>query len=185
MREQDVKKNPEKYANINLPFTNYRCNKIAQKIIRIIKNITPEFKINFCWSNINLDRFFSPKLKMSKPILEKNDLIYNFSCECSDVYIGETKRMLQTRANEHFNKGTIKLHIDKCELYQNNLLNILNEKPTHNKKEKSEKFFHQKFSIIHNNLSYWNDRKTSEALYIKLNKPKLNSQVKHKKIQII
>ena len=95
IREKDATENPDNYANISLPFTDFRCEKIAQKIIRVIKNVTPDFNLNFCWSNINLDRMVSPKLKSKKSCLEKNDLIYEFECECNEKCHGETKRRLK------------------------------------------------------------------------------------------
>ena len=81
----------EKEITGNPPFIDYRCEKVARKIIKIIKNYTPEFNVNVCWSNITLERIFSPKLKLKKATFEKLNFIYQFECECGEKYIGETR----------------------------------------------------------------------------------------------
>ena len=78
LRADEMRDHPERNANIVLPFTHQRCEKIVKKIIKIVKSVTPLFKINFCWTNIKLDRFFSPKLKLSKPMLDQNALVYRY-----------------------------------------------------------------------------------------------------------
>ena len=48
-----------------------------------------------------------------------NNCIYKYDCTCGQVYIGETKRRLQIRANEH-GRNTVKsrspmmTHINEC-----------------------------------------------------------------------
>ena len=186
IREKNITDNPEKFSNISIPYTDHRCAKIAQNIIRIIKNITPDFNVNFCWSNITLDRIFSPKLKLKKPLLEQKELVYEFECVCGEKYLGETKQQLKNRIYQHgYYSQAIKKHIEECQTYQANLNIKINEIPTYLENDETIKFFESRFKIIHTNLSSTNDRKICEGLYIKLFKPKLNEQVVRRAIQII
>ena len=113
----------------------YRCEKVARKIISTIKNYTPEFNVNVCWSNITLERIFGPKLKFKKSTLKKLDMIYEFKCECGEKYIGETRRQLTSRISEHERDGknptAIQIHVKKFQEYKNNIEKIINETLTH------------------------------------------------------
>ena len=137
LRERDFEEHPERNANISLPFTSERCEKIVKKIIKTIKNVTPLFKVNFCWQNIKMERFFSPKLKLSKPILEQNALVYKFTCDCELVDIGETKRRLKKCIEDHYrsnlnsNQNTaIRQHITTCTNYKEILSQNLGGEPS-------------------------------------------------------
>ena len=46
-------------------------------------------------------------------------------------------------------------------------------------------FFNDCFSIEHTNLSFYEERKVAEGYYIKLNRPKLNEQIQHRKVKLI
>ena len=142
-RDKEIQEHPERNANITLPFTSPRCEKIIKKVIKIIKTATPLFKVNFCWVNIKLEKLFSPKLKLSKPPLDQNALVYKFTCDCNESYIGETKRRLRTRIADHHynnvkkptNNTAVYQHIAQCldynELLSQNLSQSVGEEPSH------------------------------------------------------
>ena len=102
-KEREVKENIHRSFNLSLSYTHNRCEKVAAKIKNLIKNVTPEFKLNFCWKNIRLSNYFSPKLKLHVPLEEKNGTVYTFTCLCETKtsYIGESKRQLYKRIYEH------------------------------------------------------------------------------------
>ena len=188
-REREYKENPERQANIVLPFTHQRCEKIAKKIIKIVKNVTPLFKINFSWTNIKLQRFFSPKLKLSKPILEQNGLVYKFLCNCEQSYVGETKRRLRTRIAEHFrdNKNVIQntavfQHIKTCPNYKEILSSNLGEEPT---RIQRKHFLEDHFKIVGSQLQNYRDRTSYESIIITMTNPKLNEQVRHSTVNLL
>ena len=51
------------FQNITLPFTDFRCSKIASEIKLLIRKICPNFTLNFSFTNIKLKNFISPLLK--------------------------------------------------------------------------------------------------------------------------
>ena len=89
------------FQNITLPFTDFKCGKIAFEIKSLIRKICPNFTLNFSFTNIKLKNFISPLLKpkISKEL--KSGLIYEFKCPCSESYIGETKQLLCYRVQQH------------------------------------------------------------------------------------
>ena len=102
-RQNMIRENQHKYFNLSLPYTSHACQKIGQKMQRLIKKFTPSFSLNLCWKSLRLSNHFSHKLKMHIPCLEKSGLVYSMKCvePCSSVYIGETKRVLRQRITKH------------------------------------------------------------------------------------
>ena len=85
-----------------MPFTARSCETIGYNLLRITKSITPEYSLNVCWTTEKLARFYSPRLKLSTPSLEKISCVYEFKCPgCDSYYLGETKRRLTARTEEH------------------------------------------------------------------------------------
>ena len=104
----------------------------------------------------------APKDKDPKP--KKQGVIYDFKCnipECKSRYIGETKRMLEERYDEHRKRdnSALKLHQDSCE----HPLPDINDKSLR----------------IIDTESNWSKRKILEAAYIKANDPNLNANIGH------
>ena len=76
-------------------------------------------------------------------------IVYKFECSCSKVYIGESKRQLLTRIDEHADRKydtAVSRHIEKCSEYLNNLKDELGSSPTDDEKLK---FINKKFSLTH------------------------------------
>ena len=90
-----------------------------------------------------------PKLntcvRRPSPLLARN-LVYKYSCQCGQVYVGETLRRLSVRAKEHNAKN--------APLFKHTL-------------ECGFSFDSSNFSIIARNLQGREARKRCEALYIK------------------
>ena len=94
--------------------------------------------------------------------------------------MGETKRRLCSRIKEHGRpscKTAISEHILTCPVYKNSIDENLGDQL--NPSSESH------FQIIHQNLNRYNQRKTFEAITIEMLKPKLNEQVKSRKVKLI
>ena len=104
--------------------------------------------------------------------------IYQFNCECSSHYIGQSSRPLLERLKEHQQPSRAKdiyYHILKCPLYQEKLkLSTvpLTQKSTFN-------FFKKHFKIIRKGFKSRNELIRTEAFYIRVKKPDLNDQKDH------
>ena len=177
----------------SLPFTAFICEKFSQKIIKILKNLTPEYNLNFCWQTIKLSSVITPKLKFIQPSFSKPNVIYEFKCECGDNYIGETRRRLIDRISDHNRKsgGTVVYaHREACQVYQSKLTQRIDEvkykyvtilrtkkvPPSERRKEMLE-FYKNHFKIVSSNFRKQRDRKVSEAIFIKMKNPNLNKQI--------
>ena len=184
-REEEAQKFPERHFNFCIPFTSPRCDKVGQKMQKIIKYYTPLYTVNYGWKTLKLSKLFSPKLKHSIPDLEKCGVVYEFKCYCQLSYIGETQQQFCKRIQEHnqpCRKTAIFNHIDSCDTYKTALTAELGSKPT--PKEKIN-FITKQFVAKSTGLTNYHERKTQEAIFIRLEKPALNAQVAHKNISLI
>ena len=59
------KLHPERFYSLTLDFNSQRCDKIGSKIIRILKTITPQYRLNLAWRNQTVAQYYSPRLKLS------------------------------------------------------------------------------------------------------------------------
>ena len=186
-KEQEFRENSHRSFNLSLSYTHHRCQKVAAKIIGIIKNTTPLFKLNICWKNIRLSNYFSPKLKLHVPLEEKNGTVYQFNCPCKPenlAYIGESKRQLYRRIYEHnrIKDSPIYNHIQSCNEYQTKLISDYGVSPTPFDRRE---FIKKCFKPLHTSSSNYFKRTRLEAIAIRLNCPPLNDQIHHKKVSII
>ena len=173
-----------------LPYTSQRCDSVAKNFFK--KTVTPNFKLNFLWKPIKLAAICTPKLKKSVPFLLKNGCIYEFKCvpECQKTYIGESKRILKSRLEEHnqpSRKTAVHQHTSVCEQFQNNLAQTLATKPNAEPREKSQlsqAFLWSHFRAIPYSSNYLK-RTTNVALMISLLESELNEQVRHKKTFLV
>ena len=191
---QELKTNaPNQFYTLCIPFTSNRCEKVASKLIRLLKTKTPNYHINIAWKLEKLQKFFSHKLKMPIPELEKIGVTYKFDCLCQESYIGESKRQLQNRIKEHNQKskqtaisnhiyGNGLKNIVPCSEFNSEIRNQFGGQPNPTQKFS---FIKNKFKILQNNLTNTHDRRTFEAVAITIHKPKLNAQVLHRKVSII
>ena len=162
----------------------------------MLKTITPNYQVNLAWTTIKLRSSITFRLKPEVPYLEKSGVVYSFQCYCPAIYVGETKRKLESRIRDH-NQGSrataVYTHIKTCEAFYNKFSETYGMSPTFEIKGKNSKIesarrfclLKDQFSIIQSNLDNYYRRTDFEGLYITVNKPCLNDQVKHKNIKII
>ena len=168
-----------------MPFTSSRCEKIQSKIKKIIKNIAPSYKLNFAWSSERISRFYNPLLKAKLDAFEKPGVVYKNTCPCGVTYVGESKRRLNTRIREHgqrSSKSAVSQHIFSCPEYNANLDESHRDQLNPSNRFK---FLQSHFSILQPNLNRYHQRKVYEAVTIRMIKPKLNEQVKSRKITFL
>ena len=71
----------------------------------MLKTITPNYQVNLAWTTIKLRSSITFRLKPEVPYLEKSGVVYSFQCYCPAIYVGETKRKLESRIRDH-NQGS-------------------------------------------------------------------------------
>ena len=106
---------------------------------------------------------------------------------CSQEYIGESKRPLHIRINEHGDPNreppsAISDHIENCTHFQSELSKQFGMTPTSKQKNSLLKTL---FTPIATNNYRCFKRKRLEAIAITILGPVLNNQVKHNKVHII
>ena len=191
--KDEIKNHPERFYSLTLDYSSPRCDKIMYKLFRILKSVTPEYKLNIAWRNLTVSQYYSPRLKLSIDPFCKPGINYSFKCPCNVEYIGETKRQLISRIKEHNRPssesaisdhifGSLKKQMKPCDIYNQSLFNCHGEKPTPAQKLD---FIKNCFSVKQANLTNYNFRKDHEAILIRLNNPTLNAQVAHRNITII
>ena len=173
---------------VRIPFLGKQGEYLVKTLIRKLqRNLTKPVKFIVIYQTKKVSYFLSKKDKI--PDLERNDLVYEFSCPgCSATYIGKTVRNLRTRLTEHakLNTSAVSEHLKTCEharhitdlynLYDN--INDLNpDKPFSN------------YELIANNTKILQSLQHTnsnillflEALHIKFKRPTLNSGLKASK----
>ena len=110
--------------------------------------------------------------------------VYQFKCLCQEIYVGESKKMLEFRVFEHRRdvQSHIKLHIDNCPLFQSSLISSFGPEPSLAEKRS---FLLKHFSVLEKNLTNTYLRKTAEANFITFIEPSLNKQVFHHKMSLV
>jgi len=113
-------KNPNlTHVTISLPYTSFRCSVVASKIHQILKKYTPNFKLRIAFSTLKLSSIILPRLKPQIDTYHNSNLVYKFTCPCSDTYIGETTRLFDTRILEHRRTNIrVHKHIIQCNAYK-------------------------------------------------------------------
>ena len=198
-REREIKEHPERNHTLSLPFTSFRCEQIGKKLIKIIKNLTPNYNLNIVFQTIKLSSKIYPRLKLKKPFESKVNVVYEFKCDCNNNYIGETKKRLRDRILEHgveCRSTTIYDHVfdESCPSFADNLLIYLkNNKPANSTAKKTRygpaiiansaatsrlkrEFFINHFKILGSNFRHEQQRVKTESVFIKINQPSLNIQ---------
>ena len=99
----DDKKRERDPTNLTVVL-DYTSPHIEQYICRLtqrMSKILPDFRVNTCYRTIKLTKIFSGHAKAKLTQSESSNLIYQFTCDCAEFYVGQTKRLLCTRAGEH------------------------------------------------------------------------------------
>ena len=97
--EKEKRDHPERFHTVCLSYTSERCLKVEKFINNFVRKLTPDFRINFAWKSVSLNNVILPRLKRKISDIDSNGVIYKFECDCKKSYIGETRRLLSTRAS--------------------------------------------------------------------------------------
>ena len=156
--------NAGKTVNLNIPFVGEPSYKFAKQM-RTLFEATFGVKLLPVFTSSKIGDCFS--LKCRTPLPYSANVVYQFSClqDAGTTYIGQTKRHMLTRVNEHLSlhkpnsqQSEIKTHIYGCPTCHNKFLNFEN------------------FKIVKKcRTSY--EARIIEALKIKKLRPKLNKQL--------
>ena len=146
-----------------------------------MSKISPDFRVNICYRTIKLTKIFSGHAKAKLTQSESSNLIYQFTCDCAEFYVGQTKRLLCTCAGEHQRPSSgshVYSHISNCEHYDKKATeySLVNKDKFTSPKKARTSYFHSRFSIIQRGFRNEYDRKRCEAYHIRMKRPKINDQ---------
>ena len=151
----------QKTLHYSLPYIGHFSHVTRKKLRHICERFCKDINIKIAFSPLKLSSFFSCKDTLPKSL--QSYVVYQFTCAgCKACYVGETKRHLNTRIEEHLGKDK------KSHIYSH-----LQENPQCQEKVNSDCF-----EIIDRASSYFR-LQIKEAMYINWKKPELNKQVKH------
>jgi ribosomal protein S18 len=175
------------FYTMTLPYSSFRCSKVATQIYKILRQYTPKYRLNIAFSTIKLSNIFLPRMKPTRQTFFQSNLIYKFKCQCGDEYIGETKRLLHTRVLEHRQNSAshIHNHINNCEIYQNNFFTKYRIHPEYANPTLLREYIFTHFKIVERNLQNRKLRETSEGILITLEQPKINKQFEHRTTKLL
>lgn len=158
-----MESNESSGITFSIPFIGEASHKFSKQIVNLIKT-TYNIEVLPVFTSTKVGDFFS--LKCKTPFPYSSNVVYKFSClrdaDCS--YIGQTKRHLVIRANEHVvlsrskPESEIKNHLYKCDACHQNKLDC------------------SSFEILKQCKNRY-DTVISEALLIKRLRPKLNKKL--------
>ena len=148
-----------------LPYIGTFSKSTQKSISELCNKYCKELKIRLSFTPFKIGSLFSLKDKISME--HKSFVVYLFICSgCNARYIGETTKQFMVRVNEH-------LHTDKGSSINKHL-----KSNTQCKCDKSN------FKIIDQANSKFT-LKIKEAIHIEWQKPDLNKQVKHVRLNIL
>ena len=107
---------PPKWSVLFLPWSGVAAGKIVNKIRKSLPREKSRVSIAYTTTRLRdlLPRYSSCTPPENK-ILFSSDVVYKYTCSCGQVYIGETKRRLAVRINEHSKPKTpLMQHIKGC-----------------------------------------------------------------------
>ena len=139
---------PTKWTVLFLPWSGVPGSAIINKLRKILPREKSRVSIAYTTSKLRdlLPRFSTCEPPENKA-LSASDCVYKYTCECKQVYIGETLRRLAIRISEHAKpKSPLMEHILKCEGAQ---------------------FSETNFSIVARGLRGRESRKRYESLWIR------------------
>ena len=153
--------NNNKKVYFKLPYIGTFSNATKIKLNQICDKYCKNTNIVVAFLLLKIGSFFS--CKDSIPKFLQSYVVYQFTCAgCNACYIGETKRHLKTRIEEHLGK-------DK----NSQILKHLQENPRYREVSNSDCF-----DVIDRDNSHFR-LLLKEAMHITWKKPILNKQIKH------
>ena len=102
--------------NYFLPWSGVTAGKIVSKIRKSLPKEKSRVSIAYTTTRLRdlLPRYSSCTPPENKSLFS-SDVVYKYTCSCGQVYIGETKRRLAVRINEHSKPKTpLMEHIKGC-----------------------------------------------------------------------
>ena len=156
--------------NLKIPYLSPQIEKIIAKLNYVIRTNFTDIRINIIYTSKKLFSVLKPLLKPTVNPIDKQEVIYKFTCDCSDSYIGETGIILERRINQHCtqSQSSIYEHITSCDTY---LLNAIQHPISH------LKHFTELFTIL-DSANNQTNRRIKESSYILCEQPNLNDQIK-------
>ena len=154
---------------LRIPYVGRACIMFKHKLTRFVKE-TFNLKLTCVFDSCKVKNYFSLKSKQS--VFLSANLVYKFQCQSDSgvFYIGQTKRHLSVRSQEHFhsikksNPSAVGGHIKECANCRDKL--------------SSELLTFENFEIV-KQCKDSKEVETMEALFIK----KLNPPPEHSAIQ--
>ena len=139
---------PTKWSVLYLPWAGVPASAIVNKIRKMLPRQLSRISIAYTTSKI---RDLLPRYSTCNPPTNKalsvSDVVYKYTCECGQVYIGETMRRLAVRISEHAKPKTPMMqHITNCE---------------------GSEFSSKNFSIVARGLRGRESRKRYESIWIR------------------
>jgi hypothetical protein len=181
-RQEDLENPNFENFTLSLTYTSLRCSQVATNLYKILRQFTPNYKLEILFSTVKLDNVIHPRLKPQKKYFQNCNLCYKYICDCEASYIGETQQLLHTRVKNHrtTESSVLHQHILTCSTYQQTFYNVLGVDQDNSTQKEQLDFFESHFTIIEKNLAHKNTRKIFEGMLICLEKPTLNKQKEHK-----
>ena len=179
---------PEVTVTCCIDYTHSKIEYYLKNLNKKIKSFIPTFNIRFQYKSIRVETIFT---KDTKPMTSKLDTCncnYLFKCTCNKQYVGMTKRTLRIRATEHRTPSSAKNtyhHINRCPTYISKWEEFERQNVPPNSqatfiKKMRDKFFMDHFKILQKNFRNYFERRNTEAFFIRIFKPTLNDQCKHR-----
>ena len=143
-----------KWLPLFLPWSGDESHNIIKQLRRTIPNDFAKISIAYNTTKLRLLLLsFSssdiPHSPDSPSRFQHNNLVYKYTCECGQVYIGETKRRLAIRIHEHQTQKTSAIFEHNISCTASNTID------------------RDKFTIIAKRLRHREARKRYESIYIR------------------
>ena len=144
----------------SIPYVGYFSNIAQKRVQKLISRYCIDLNIRLAFTSFKVGSLFSTKDRL--PLFTRSHVVYKFTCaSCGACYVGETRRHLNTRIDEHFsNKGS-------------NIYKHLHENPGC-----LQSYSISDFTILDSAQTDYKLR-LKEALHIYLLRPALNVQLHH------
>ncbi len=87
---------------LKLPYVGSKCDSFARDLKEHVERYYPQIEFNVAWqAPMKIESFFPFKDRL-KDVLDRSCVVYSIHCKtCKKEYIGQTKRILRLRLNEH------------------------------------------------------------------------------------
>ena len=98
-RPKQTQTKPSTYLLFKLPYLGSISHHIEKELHQYIKTHLPDSKLRFSHNNNKLKQQFLIKDRQRQ--LTRSNIVYRLNCSCESFYIGQTRRNLVKRLEEH------------------------------------------------------------------------------------